>query len=62
MALDFGAFQVFVQLVKSKLDFNCLTFLVKEQLKTAADTFTAITQKYKTNFCQGPWIRICADF
>ena len=48
MALDLGAFQVSVQLVESQLDLNFLTFLVKEQLKTADDTFTAITKKYKT--------------
>ena len=48
MALDLGTFQVSVQLVESKLDLQCLTFLVKEQLKTAAYTFTAISQKYKT--------------
>ena len=54
MALYLGAFQVSVQLVESKLDSKKNSFLVKEQLKAAADIFTAITKKYETQtFARG---------
>ena len=53
MALDLGAFQVSVQLVESKLDLKILHFLVKEQLKKAGDTFTAITKSIRHKLLSG---------